>query len=524
MAELNELGEDRLEQLLTSQQQQQQQQHAAQRKEVPFFCCYLLTGAEKTTSKRTYIGFTVDPRKRLRQHNGEVKGGARRTARCKGDWKMVLFVFGFPSKIAALRFEWAWQHPTLSRRLRDCNLGRSGPDSNKSASTDRDGGGETKQQRKRGRRPGPQLLNGALSTLQCMLNTQPWSSLALHVCWVDCAVRDAWQTQLIHPRFASIPSAVPDHMAEFTLPGGLATASKVSLDDLFLYVGQRERRHVSTLPSPSPACSVCTRPLSTRGTATACPRRADGRNQRLEREFDNADDADDTDDDADDDADEGGNGHGADGNCGGTAAERVLRCLSPTCGMQAHATCLSTCRHRRGEEWQSQMESLVPAFVVCPVCDTRLCWGDVVLNARRRAANGSQIVFAQVSFVYSVYLVVCVCVSVCGCLCLGVCVWVSVSVSVSVPVFVAVAVMNRARCMARLTTVLVLALCFDSRAGELDQRCACIPDGGHIFAVDVRGHACSTQLLTSLCSACHMSVPVCLCMAVVVVVVVEKHR
>ena len=78
--------------------------------------------------------------------------------------------------------------------------------------------------------------------------------------------------------------------------------------------------------------------------------------------------------------------------------------------------------------------------------------------------------------------------------------------------------------MARLTTLLVLALCFDSRAGELDQRCACIPDGGHIFAVDVRGHACSTQLLTSLCSACHMSVPVCLCMAVVVVVVVEKHR
>ena len=67
------------------------------------------------------------------------------------------------------------------------------------------------------------------------------------------------------------------------------------------------------------------------------------------------------------------------------------------------------------------MESLVPAFVVCPVCDTRLCWGDVVLNARRRAANGSQIVFAQVSFVYSVYLVVCVCVSVCGCLCLCLC-------------------------------------------------------------------------------------------------------
>ncbi|CAE7852226.1 unnamed protein product [Symbiodinium necroappetens] len=60
----------------------------------------------------------MDPRRRLRQHNGEIKGGARKTDRWK-PWNMVLCVWGFPGKVLALQFEYAWQHPSLSRHVRD---------------------------------------------------------------------------------------------------------------------------------------------------------------------------------------------------------------------------------------------------------------------------------------------------------------------------------------------------------------------------------------------------------------------
>lgn len=53
----------------------------------------------------TYIGFTLDVPRRVRQHNGEITGGAKRTARHR-PWKPVVFVTGFASRTAALQFEW----------------------------------------------------------------------------------------------------------------------------------------------------------------------------------------------------------------------------------------------------------------------------------------------------------------------------------------------------------------------------------------------------------------------------------
>jgi predicted GIY-YIG superfamily endonuclease len=82
------------------------------------FACYLLRSQSRPAV--TYIGFTVDPHRRLRQHNGATVNGAKRTSRNR-PWSMVCCVFGFPSKLAALQFEWAWQHPQRTRSLRDAD-------------------------------------------------------------------------------------------------------------------------------------------------------------------------------------------------------------------------------------------------------------------------------------------------------------------------------------------------------------------------------------------------------------------
>lgn len=57
---------------------------------------------------RTYIGCTNNLQRRLRQHNGEIVGGAKSTRGRK--WKCICFISGFISKHEALSFEWHARH------------------------------------------------------------------------------------------------------------------------------------------------------------------------------------------------------------------------------------------------------------------------------------------------------------------------------------------------------------------------------------------------------------------------------
>lgn len=82
-----------------------------------FRACYLLRSVAPNARGATYVGFTKNPHRRIRQHNGEIKNGANRTCR-RRPWQMVMFVSGFPSLEVALQFEWAWQHPLVSLKLK----------------------------------------------------------------------------------------------------------------------------------------------------------------------------------------------------------------------------------------------------------------------------------------------------------------------------------------------------------------------------------------------------------------------
>ncbi|KAL7670712.1 hypothetical protein ACOME3_005640 [Neoechinorhynchus agilis] len=130
-------------------------------------CCYLLYSLNERRKGATYIGYTVDPDRRLNQHNrGCSKGGARKT-NGRGPWRSVVVVSGFPNEISGLRFEWAWQNPEKSTRLKHLL-----PKSKK------------------------YNVDFKLNVLGHMLQVGPWSRLNLNVNWITNNGINEWERPL----------------------------------------------------------------------------------------------------------------------------------------------------------------------------------------------------------------------------------------------------------------------------------------------------------------------------------------
>ena len=85
------------------------------------FYNYILYNVNKPTI--TYNGYTVNLQRRIRQHNNEIKGGARATVMNSPGWQ-YLAVISCPTftKNTAMQVEWYIKHPTCKiRRPKEFN-------------------------------------------------------------------------------------------------------------------------------------------------------------------------------------------------------------------------------------------------------------------------------------------------------------------------------------------------------------------------------------------------------------------
>jgi len=74
--------------------------------------CYILRNRLEQFKHNTYNGSTNNPLRRLRQHNEEIKGGAKATHGKGGAWEICAMLSGFPDHINALSCEWRMKCPS----------------------------------------------------------------------------------------------------------------------------------------------------------------------------------------------------------------------------------------------------------------------------------------------------------------------------------------------------------------------------------------------------------------------------
>lgn len=79
------------------------------------YYCYIIRSTNPLFINNTYNGSTNDLTRRLRQHNGEIVGGAKAT-KGKGPWVYLAIWKGFKTHKEALSCEWRIKHPTNTKK------------------------------------------------------------------------------------------------------------------------------------------------------------------------------------------------------------------------------------------------------------------------------------------------------------------------------------------------------------------------------------------------------------------------
>lgn len=273
------------------------------------------------------------------------KGGASRTARANlRPWEMTVIVTGFPSKIAALQFEWAWHNPHITRKIPDEQ--RITFPMEKKKKSRRSG-----QVRKVKTRPDATLPN-SLANLHLLLRVPGFTRWPLQVRFFCEDVHKVWQgyNERVAGGIGSRIKVLEDlKESEGVIDGNEIPMSchakgkrkreaigKGGLDGLD--IGYRElkghvEKSISLLAEQeAPNCAVCSIPIGPKPTM-------------------------------------------------------ALVCPSEGCRAVSHMTCLAA-KFRAGE---GNLALVVPALGKCPTCEADLQWVDLVKEMSLRASGPKEV-------------------------------------------------------------------------------------------------------------------------------------
>lgn len=296
-----------------------------------FYCCYLLRSKNR---KSYYIGSTPNPARRLAQHNGSSKGGAKRTSmQGKRPWEMTCIVTGFPSNFAALQFEWAWQNAHATRHIDKQARDARAEEMLK---------GKKVMSPSRRRRP-PMSLEARLKNLHYLLGVGSFSRWPLHlrffapdvfVQWerhvakLPTKLRKSISVQLTPAEIPKLAADVSVEMQTHFIPEVIRAIS-VAYEDCKQYVSKAKTAFDD---GDFHVCSVC------RETTDA-------------------------------------------------SSSLLLICPNDSCGTISHLHCLS----KRFLAEENDRDSLVPIEGTCPGCHRRLSWATMMKELSLRTNGEDEI-------------------------------------------------------------------------------------------------------------------------------------